>query len=546
MSLLLTKTCEYAILITIQQGRYFDQIDTVRVESELDLKLPPSIDDLIPQKTTISTPLTKVDCHGNCTFNASLVYYVSLKQLTRLRKLNATTTLTVPQTGTSLSFTMADAKEVVPQAGHKLDQIHKFVSDKGSWCSLSHTQQLKVGLFYVAMPDTNTPTAVASTPSIQLRSPPPTPMLPTNLSNTLKKKKKAVSGILGHQTTPNMPSSSLSNTSHRKKKVTPKEPPRLRRVKSSLKDMNIEELADALKNVHLFHDTVPPLPPPPKTPVSFSHVPLPQKQQSYHQIGKGTSHYTFYFRIMYADHVNSVLKDTTKRLKKPYLSYSFLTHYTLAPAASISSQPTHIKSCYSLRGHLIEIQDWLDAQQSIALDYVLMDKWSKQTMGQAHVPLEGIAFQGQEHQDRVYPVYNEEKEQLATVTVRIGIVSGWHQEDYFRREEEARQRRTYSVPPTPSTGSLTEESLLSPTMVDSWENTLHQTKKMRHHSQSSVPTLLTSSTSTKSSTRAPPPIHLVQSRPTSSASYLKRPSSIRQLSSPVSSVIYRHQRKQCL
>ncbi|KAI8348840.1 hypothetical protein EDC96DRAFT_448684 [Choanephora cucurbitarum] len=542
MSLLLTKTCEYAILITIQQ-----------VETELDLKLPPSIDDLIPQKTTISTHKAKVDSHGNCAFNISLVYYVSFKQLIRLRKLNATTTLTVHQTNksgqlppASAALTMAEAKEVVPQAGHKLDQIYKFVSDKGSWCSLSHTQQqLKAGLFYVAMPDTNPTVAVASTPSIQLRSPPPTP---TNLSNTLKKKKKAVSSILGNQTT-NSPSSSLSvNTStlHRKKKVAPKETkeqPRLRRVKSSLNDMNIEELADALKNVHLFHD-VPPLPPP-KSPISFSQVPPPAlKQQSYHQIGKGSSHYTFYFRIMYADHVNSVLKDSTKRLKKPYISYSFLTHYTLAPAASISSQPTHIKSCYSLRGHLIEIQDWLDAQQYISLDYVLMDKWSKQTMGKARVPLEGIAFEGQQ-QDRVYPVYNEENEQLATVTVRIGIVSGWHQEDYFRREEEeARQRRTYSVA-TPSTrSSLTEESLLSPTMVDSWDNTIHQTKKMRHLSQSSVPTLLTSSTSTKSSTRAqPPPIHLVQSRPTSMASYLKKPT--RHLTSSMSTVSYR-QRKQCM
>ncbi|KAI8077347.1 uncharacterized protein B0P05DRAFT_544690 [Gilbertella persicaria] len=458
MSLLLTKTCEYAILISLQQGRHFKG-ETIKIETELDLKLPPSIDDLIPQKTSITTPPTKIDPEGNCSFNISLVYYVSFKQLTRLRKLNATITLKVQldHHQTELKLSMSDAKEVVPQSGHKLDQIYKFVSDKGSWCTLADKQQLKVGLFYVAMPDTNT--IVANTPSMQLRSPPPTPMIPS----TNKKKKKTMSSILG---------------ANNKKKKT-KEPPVLRRTTSSLVDLNIEELADALKKVNLFQPTPSPS--------------LSLQQQSYHQIGKGSSQYTFYFRIMYADHIKSVLKDSPKRLKKPFISYTFLTHYTLVPAASIStSSLTHIKSCYQFRGHLVDIQDWLDDQDHLVLDYVLMDKWSKQTMGKSHVSLKGIAFTTPS--DRSCPVYNQDKEILATITVRIRLVSGWHTEEAFG--EDIRKR------------SNQEESLLSPTMVDAWD----MLPNKRHHSQSSVPTLLTSSTSTQSS-RVPPSIHLV--RPTS-------------------------------
>ncbi|OAD06270.1 hypothetical protein MUCCIDRAFT_155283, partial [Mucor lusitanicus CBS 277.49] len=201
MSLLLTKTCEYAILVTIQQGRSFARNATVKVETELDLKLPPSINDLIPQNTIIATPATKSDASGNCTFNQSLVYYVSWKQLQRLRKLDATTTLHVHENKQrfALTFSISEAKEVVHQAGHKLDQIYKFVADKGAWCSIQNAtenQQLKAGLFYVQMPDNNNAISV-TTPSIQLRSPPPTPSIPKRVNTMASSRRKKVLSILG-------------------------------------------------------------------------------------------------------------------------------------------------------------------------------------------------------------------------------------------------------------------------------------------------------------------------------------------------------------
>lgn len=104
-------------------------------------------------------------------------------------------------------------------------------------------------------------------------------------------------------------------------------------------------------------------------------------------------------------------------------------------------------------------------------------------MGKARVPLKSV---DSKITDKVYPVHDLEKEAvIAKVTVRIGLVSGWHKEEEYEHIE----RRD-----------------------DPWD--IFNNKKQRHHSQSSVPTLLTSSTtsSTKSSTQVP------------SIQYIQRPS----------------------
>ncbi|KAI8642658.1 hypothetical protein BD408DRAFT_387007 [Parasitella parasitica] len=500
MSLLLTKTCEYALLITIQQGRCFAKNATIRVETELDLKLPASISDLIPNKTIISTPTTMSDSTGSCAFNLSLVYYVSWKQLQRLRKLDATTTLHVHENDTlfDLVFTMSEAKEVVHQSGHKLDQIYKFVSDKGAWRSIqsaTENQQLKAGLFYVQMPDTNNAIS-ANTPSIQLRSPPPTPSIPKRVTSMSNSRRKKVLSILG---------SSVSSTksSDRKildKKITEKklpekklapslpEKPPLRRTKSSLADMNIEEISNVLQNMSIFTAPITP--------------PIPPEHASYHQIGKGSSQYTFYFKVMYVDHILLQQQQTKKQYKKPFITYKFLTNYTLLPAASFSSSRSSqqaVKASYQLRGHLVDIQRWLDGHESICLNYMWMDKFTKETVGQVKVPLEGIAFDGRGVSDKVChvekPYCETDDNIIASVTVRIGLVSGWHSDDYFDQQQEQASKRASS--------SSTWDAVM-----------MTSNKKFRHHSQSSIPTLSTTTCSTKSSTV--PSIHYIQqSRPTS-------------------------------
>ncbi|EIE85310.1 hypothetical protein RO3G_10020 [Rhizopus delemar RA 99-880] len=199
MSLLLTKTCEYALLVTIQEGRYFKSDDySIKVETELDLKLPSSINDLIPQDTLISSPSVNIQTDGTCAFHVSLVYFISSKQLVRLRKEKATTTLYIkkvykdssPATEImdKIQLSISEAKEVVSKSAHHLEHIYKFVADKGDWCQITRggKEQVKVGLFYVAMPDTaaNTnSTSRVSTPCIELRSPPPTPKMTNAVLN---------------------------------------------------------------------------------------------------------------------------------------------------------------------------------------------------------------------------------------------------------------------------------------------------------------------------------------------------------------------------
>lgn len=576
MSLLLTKTCEYAILVSIQQGRYFSVNNngapySVKMEAELDLKLPPSIEDLIPTRTILHSPAAKVDTNGNCSFNISLVYFVSFKQLQRLRRTDAKTTLKlikINSEGTAqlcdsssfLQFSLSEAKEVIPQSQHKMDQIYKFVLDKGAWHTIPKTrQQVRVGLFYVAMPDNNSNStstsssssnSVLNTPSIQLRSPPATPIMPKRVTATNSNRKKKINSILGapstlftttttqtatatsnnssHSSSSN--STTTTNSSTRLKKASSpsireedkklKRTP-LKRTKSSLVNLNIEELADVLKQINIFNKDEqqqekeqPSVPPVPSLPTSLPSPPPPLPP--YHQIGKGSSRYTFYLRIMYVDHVNaSLLRQSTPyskkitHIKKPFFGYTFLTNYNLTPAASINQldRDDGNKSCFQLRGHVYDIQTWLDAQGYIELRYILMDKYTKETVGRAKIPLQGIAFEGNRTMmsDRVYPVYSEsdDDDEIAKVTVRMGLVSGWRKEEQTSHSEIDSQLQKRK--PLPSNASLlTAYHPQSQQQEDPWH--IIQNKKMRHLSQSSVPTLLTSSTTsttTKSSTAIP-------------------------------------------
>jgi hypothetical protein len=423
---------------------------------------------------------------------------------------------------------MSQAKEVVIRnTGPKMDQIHSFVSDKGVWYTVDQQQQLKAGLFYVAMPDSNSTVTSNLPPSIELRSPPPTPILTTsnttklNVNNNTNRKKKVMS-ILGSVSNASIISNNASVTTRKKKLIQQQQQqqqqqtiaskPPLIRSKPSLVDLNIEELSEVLKKMSIFNRTdAPPLP---------TSLPPPPPSTPYHQIGKGSSKYTLHFSIKYANHMQSILQLQKKSLyKKPFFSYTFLTHYTLLPAATFAQPKTtkkDIKTCYQLRGHLVDIQRWLDDQHAIQLDYILMDKFTKETIGKAKVPLQGIAFDSQVMSDKTFNVFHHQnqKEVIASVTIRIGLISGWHQ--HIDQEEPIYYKKNAIVPDSGrdaansrstalamrSNASITTDSILLSS----------SNKKMRHYVQSPVPTLLTSSTttSTRSSKNNPPTIHYVQ------------------------------------
>ncbi|KAF7721750.1 hypothetical protein EC973_004167 [Apophysomyces ossiformis] len=190
MSLLLTTTCDYAILVAIQQGRHFTHSEEhdIYVQSKLELLLPKPVDDLIPPTTVISTAPATIDHHGCVRFQTTLAYLVSTKLLNRLRTYDALITLTV--SALSLDANMSDlgsirlhlsgAKMVVQHHGQRqLDELNQFVMDKGAWQTISNRrEQIKAGLFIVAMPENNKTQAprptmtkfvdAASEPSLEL------------------------------------------------------------------------------------------------------------------------------------------------------------------------------------------------------------------------------------------------------------------------------------------------------------------------------------------------------------------------------------------
>lgn len=162
MSLLLTRTCEYAILVALQKGRYFSHSTEhdICIQSKLELRLPAAVDDLIPPTTIISTPPTSISREGTVTLNTTLAYLISAKLLQRLRTHDAEITLTVDAVGVDAGqqrigttrLRVSEAKMVVHHGGH-MDKVNRFVADRGEWQTLSdgrrNKEQLKAGLFIV-------------------------------------------------------------------------------------------------------------------------------------------------------------------------------------------------------------------------------------------------------------------------------------------------------------------------------------------------------------------------------------------------------------
>jgi hypothetical protein len=138
-----------------------------------------------------------------------------------------------------------------------------------------------------------------------------------------------------------------------------------------------------------------------------------------------------------------------------------------------------------------------------------MDKYTKESFGKSTISLKNI---NNTIQDKIYPIYNHlEGELIAKITVRIGLMNGWHHHDDI--EEENYDSTIDKKRTTTNTAT---------SMMDDWDMILQQTKKSRHLSQSSVPTLLTSSTtsSTKSSGNN-------NNTNTPSIQYMQRPSFIK-------------------
>ncbi|KAL0078476.1 hypothetical protein J3Q64DRAFT_1646050 [Phycomyces blakesleeanus] len=412
MSLLLTTTCDYALLVAIQQGRHFlpRNDDDVCIESKLELRLPEAVDDLILPTTIISTRPATIDPDGQVIFRTTLAYLVSTKLLSRLRTYNAHVLLTISTLSADCTRTplgvvrlqLSSAKMVVQRHGQRqLHEVNRFVVDKGAWQPLpSREEQVKAGLFIVAMPDHYRSTSKATTdqPRPELQEPPPlkdpTTTTTTTTANTITKSTKTAKTL----------KSNKSTKTNRNRTTTPETP-----ETPETSDKSNSSLPQPLACSTTGEDVL-----------------------RYHQIGKGTSSYTFYFNIVHADHLQPLLRSSSRRRRgvdhTPFFTYAFLSKTVMCPASSFSSTHQAWQTCFHLRGHLYDIQEWLDDQCRLQLSLVLMDAndatnpLKKDTVGVAQVPLAGLAF---ESPFLSSDPYNQPSRQIAKVTVRLGLVSGW-------------------------------------------------------------------------------------------------------------------------
>ncbi|KAI9311422.1 hypothetical protein BX666DRAFT_1881825 [Dichotomocladium elegans] len=481
MSLLLTRTCEYAILVSLQKGRFFSHSTEhdIFIQSKLELHLPAAVDDLIPPASLISSAPVPISREGNVEFNTTLAYLISTKLLQRLREHDCEISLLVKSVTTdarektlgTFCLRVAEAKMVVhrgPAAG--MDKVNRFVADRGEWQKLEKGEEVKAGLFIVAMPNEKNASGSGAgvtnaTRSSSVRSPPPK-QLPNgsgsgsrgNSVHSPMLELKSLDHISHASSTPLLFSDSVTTSTT----TILSSPSSQRSFKQSRQniDLNIERLANEFRQIkvkqspqrppsphHHHHprhpqrptlpihhpSPSPPSPPqarlswPPPTPPSPSLTKNNHRQLQYHQIGKGQSQYTFYFRILDATHYRVAPRLNGRRgvARKPFFTYRFLSQTIQCPASSISTRinsssnsnssnpcsPLPSRSawptCFHLRGHLADIQQWLCDLRFLEVSLLLLSDddsssnsrssvaglLSKETVvGMAHVPLSNLTF----------------------------------------------------------------------------------------------------------------------------------------------------------
>ncbi|KAG2174266.1 hypothetical protein INT43_004289 [Umbelopsis isabellina] len=556
MTLLLTKSCHYAVLVAIEEGRHFpDNPDhDVFIQSRLNLVLPSVVDDLIPPATLINS--VPVSTTPNPAWRTTLAYFVSAKLLRRLRKQGAQVRLDISTLSLdsrhevigSVSLDVKDAKMVLMKNGKReLREVEAYVVDKGNWLSLSPPSssksnlpspcpEIKAGLFVLDMPQAVSDLAARSS----------TPVPATFTKRALVKNDPGLelcssSQIMEHGDT--APSSMASEEDDdyddddvdidEDDVVSPSPSTTLydnknkglpRRVQShnnipniglrseyarkrfsssaSHAKVNLEKLSAAFTGMNIDTNEIP-VPSQSRrhnrttSSASFSSVNAntPQNGQSpklpYRQIGTGTKPITFYFNIVHADHLNSLLRVKSSHIQqqpRPFFRYRFLSNVVIAPASSLSLLNKHSRrsaspkiTFFHFRGHARDVQSWLVRQQKLWIDLIVKsdpsDDEEGEIIGLCEIPLTGITmaaadllqrspnesddyFYGTVQQDsiekvlpeRSFPVYDlktrgllvSAPKEIARVTVRMGLVAGWWNDEGLTNQPDDRAARVKS------------------------------------------------------------------------------------------------------
>ncbi|KAG1177349.1 hypothetical protein G6F70_004189 [Rhizopus microsporus] len=194
MSLVVTKNYHYALLVAIDEGQHFGTKPNLElyISARLDIKLPPTVDDLIPPKTRISTQTTSFTQTPR--WRTALIYFISKKFLHTLMRTQSDIKLEIMTVSEDMhreslglvELPIDQAKLVrLNREGREMTQVQQFVINKGDWLNVKGAgrAQIKAGLFIVEMNHNTTPATMNKDVATPLQLPVKTNNQPANESD---------------------------------------------------------------------------------------------------------------------------------------------------------------------------------------------------------------------------------------------------------------------------------------------------------------------------------------------------------------------------
>lgn len=400
----------------------------IYITSRLNLKLPRPVDDLIPPTTLISTKPTILTDKPQ--WRTTLVYYLSSQILHRLRKRQAQITLeviTLPEKGSrdkigTMVLQMDEAKLVLMRDGKRdISQIQQFVVDKGDWLSISENSRSKVkaGLFIVEMPNnTDTQDKEVGTP-LQM------PIRTNYLSPT------SSGADMGLEIISDV-SDILINTAgyHHHS------------GEGNLLLDDDEDTEDFEQNVQL-EDEYEEEEEEQQMTDNEEQEDDKEDEEGVIAIGNGLDQYTFFFRIMEAQHISAITnqyflqkEEDQEDIQQVYFHYEFADRQFQFLA---NYQPDHWKTLDQphtllFQGHLDDIKAWLADQGMITICLIMQDTTGKtDIIGFSEVYLKGRELGIAEQASIIYNCeriwhINPDK-QFSKLQLQIGLTPGWNDEN---------------------------------------------------------------------------------------------------------------------
>ncbi|KAI8344837.1 hypothetical protein BC941DRAFT_508341 [Chlamydoabsidia padenii] len=477
MTLILTETCHYALLVAIEEGAGFPSLrdHEIFIHSRLALHLPNTVGDLIPPPTIISARPTQLVSHPQ--WRTTLVYFLSAKLLRRLRRRQALVTLQITamseQCDTldlgAATLRVDEAKMIkMTQQDQKppLATLKNFVVDKGEWKPIRGGKaQIKAGLFIVDMPP----------PAGERQKQVATPLRhPISLDKEEEEDLgfEIYSADTSDCLTTHSSSSSASSSTDIGHDIPiieqqqQQQQQQLRRKRTTSSSSSPLEKYIINNNKKLWSTTAataevttattpsssssstssssssslspsPTLLPPLSIIKDLTVKPCKIGQLPYLQIGNGLNRYTFMLRIVEATAVMSLIPPslgTRKSIQYTFAEWQIRHHVVIKGNAWQVIEPP---MCLSLQGHLQDIQHWLTQQGQIDVHLVINDLASSKhehVIGKSVIRLKGWCPLGIEQasfpiHDRFKQLHIDPPYQLAGVSVQLGLMDGWGNND---------------------------------------------------------------------------------------------------------------------